>query len=200
MNRPFLLLLLPIQLCLFALACSDAPSEVDAGPPTVDVAAADANEGGLPPEVSCENACKRAPRCEGSLVDEAGCQNICQEHTAPSEYACCIQYADDCDTVRGCLTETALTCDPAEGQQPWVPLELFDTCSCGADDSVFSKECKSQGPDNPCPKGAVCLKLVNSDKAPFCAVECTFKAESCDFDETLACETTPKSWYCKKKP
>ena len=186
-------------LSVLALACSDSPSEADAGPPVTDVAADDADEGGLPPEVNCANACKRAPRCEGALVDEAGCNKICQEHAEPAEYACCLQYADGCAAVKGCLTETALTCDPTEGQKPWVPLELFDTCSCGADDSIFSKECKSQGPDNPCPEGAVCLKLVNSDKPPFCAIECTMHAENCDFDDTVTCETTPKSWYCKKQ-
>ena len=151
------------------------------------------------PRISCENACKRAPRCEQALVTEADCLALCakaEPYETPFDYACCLQFAEGCAEVKACL-EGFGSCEPKG--EPWVQLTMFDACPCGDPDNPTpaTHDCKSTAPDHPCPPTTICLKPPNSSQPPFCAIECTQKAPVCGDD--LTCEVTPKFWYCKKK-
>ena len=151
------------------------------------------------PLISCEVACRRAPRCEEALVTEKDCLALCAKATpyaSEYEYACCLQFAEGCAEVKACL-EGFGSCD--EKGEPWVELEMFDDCECGDPDNPTpdTHDCKSTAPDHPCPPPTICLKPPNSSSPPFCAIDCTQNAPKCGDD--LKCEVTPKFWYCKKK-
>lgn len=182
-----------VFVALLACACSSSTADPPGAITDADGATV-ADSAGPPEPVSCENACRRAPRCEAALVTEADCLALCNKAEDSYEYACCLQYAKNCDRVRACLDGTDLTCAPAEGAAPWIELALLDRCECGEGDTPKTAECKETGPDHPCPVGSVCLKPVNDETWPFCAVECTMNAGACE--APLGCETTPKTWYC----
>ena len=177
---------------LLTLGCSEESSDTET-PAAEDVV--EDTQTGLP-GVSCELACKRAPRCAEFSVTEADCLALCQQNEDPETYACCIQYASDCIRVASCIDGSNRTCQP-EGS-PWTPLEMFDECTCGDPNNPTPKiqECKSSAPDHPCPAGAVCLKAANQENAQ-CVIACTMMAEKCP--EDMTCTTTPKTWYCKPK-
>jgi hypothetical protein len=165
-------------------------------PTTQDATSAGTTDGTEPPsDITCANACARAPRCAAELVSEADCNALCEAADSPDDYACCLQYASGCAEVKACVDGSNPSCTP-EGD-PWVPLEMFENCSCAAeDDNAPLAQCLETGPDVACPPAASCFKPANSTKSAFCAVDCTNNAPACP--EGTACEKTPKNWYCRK--
>ena len=143
--------------------------------------------------ISCENACKRAPKCAEALVTEEDCLALCNEDANPHTYACCIQYAEGCASVQKCINGNFTKCT-LEGD-PWVPLQLFDVCKCGDPNKPTPKnaECINVDHDSPCETG-VCMKPVVSTVEPFCAIRCGNNYGDCP--PGLKCESTAKSDYC----
>jgi len=178
--------------------CSSDDAGED-GAPAVDTTAADAEEDTTEslPGVSCELACKRAPKCEATLTDEAGCLVNCNQADDPGQYACCIQYASNCGEVGQCITGLKTTCEP-DGE-PWSPIPMFGECECSDGTSMpdVQRECKETAPDHRCETGT-CIKPRGEPLPGFCAVDCTDNADACPPD--TKCQTTPQSWYCKPAP
>ncbi len=129
-------------------------------------------------------------------MTEKDCLALCTGDADPATYACCIQYASGCATVKNCVQNVGRACN-ASGA-PWVAKPAFATCECGDPTLPNYKleECKASAVDHPCETG-LCYKPNNSADLAFCTWDCT-TAPKTTCPAGTHCVDAPRTWYCDR--